>query len=282
MARQKGTAKALGEQDDGSEALAALAAGAEAEGGELAVELDGSGDELPAASDEERAAPGDVETEFDKRLNTLSKLAEEAEFESGSLVGDIRDGLLDVIKHRPKPWAQMLADEQRDLAKTLETIAKTVIRKIVFVIAEQDDVSVGAVLKGHTVKGDTFVLKAEAKGDEDTALQLFRLDGKEVVIISADATRFLKERKAVPIDPDQRALAFADPAPKADPEPLFVVTAIEDGERLYLNKDADQWEADKVAAGRWTEGEAGLLAKQHEAEARSEDAEDAEPEAAEA
>ena len=274
MGKTKGTDKALGEQDDGSAALAALAAGAEAEGAERAELIAATGetlgaDALPA---EEAAQPGeDHTTEFDRRLNTLFTIAEQAEFESGSLVGDIRDGLLDIIKHRPKPWANMSQDEQQDLAKALEAIAKSVIRKVVIVVAEQDEVSVTATLKGYGVKGDTFSLKAEAKGDEETAIQLFKLDGHEVVIISADAKRFMSQRKPVAIDPDQRALSFADDKPTTKAEPLFLVTTFEDGERLFLDADADQWGANPSEAGRWTEGEAGLLAKQHDAEAKAED-----------
>lgn len=265
MARTKAD-KALGEQDDGSNALAAFAAGADAE--QVTETAEATSNEAATEQAATTAQPGDHETEFDKRLATLNRIAEEAEFESGSLVGDIRDGLLDIVKHRPKPWAQMSQDEQQDLAKALENIARVVIRKVVLIVAEEDEVSVTATLKGYSVKGDTFVLKAEAKGDEDTATQLFRLDGHDVVLISADAKRFMANKKPAVIDPDQRALGFADAAPaSAASDKTFVVTTTEGDDTLFLDADADAWVDDKAVAGRWTEGEAGLLAKQHKATA---------------
>jgi hypothetical protein len=151
---------------------------------------------------------GDHITEFDQRVERLTKIAEDAEFESGTLLGDIRDTMLEQFKHRPKPWSQMSESEQRDLAKALENSARTLLRKLVIVVAEEDLPSVHATLKGYGVKGDIFSLKAEARGDEETALQLFKLDGHDVVLMSASADRFLSQRKDPDVQPDQPGLAL--------------------------------------------------------------------------
>lgn len=170
--------------------------------------------------EQEGAAPvdsaDDHTTQFDRRVERLTEIALEAEFTGGTLVGDIRDALLDQYKNRPKPWSQLSADEMRDVNKGLETVAKTLIRKIVLIVAEEDDVSVPATLKGYSVKGDAFQLKIEASGDEDVALELFRMDGHDVVILRADAKRFHGQRKDAEVIEDQASLAFADDKAKDD------------------------------------------------------------------
>lgn len=150
-------------------------------------------------------------TEFEKQLERLQAIALDANFSSGSLVGDIRDVLLDTFKLRPKAWSQHSEAEQRDLAKALENVAKTVISKVVLVVAEQDEISVSATLKGYSAKGGTFKLNAEARGDQETALQLFDMDGHDVIIMSADSARFTGQAKPAAVEPDQPGLSLEPP-----------------------------------------------------------------------
>jgi hypothetical protein len=252
MARETGKAKGGGKAADkpteaGAAQAADTAAAGAIEGAGAAAEAGGDGDQVAAAAiggaaagvaeaereaeeggepapEEERSevveAPAgdeadDVETAFDRRCARLVAIAEEAEFESGSIVGDIRDALIDQYKQRPKQWHQMSEMEQRDLVRVFETVAKQLVRKVVIVIAEEDEISVHAKLAGWKANGDAFEGKFKAKGDGETALQLFELDGHEIVIISADATRFTGERRPAPVEPDQRPLEFADAPAKS-------------------------------------------------------------------
>jgi hypothetical protein len=201
----------------------------EAEAGGGAAELNA---EAPEAAPEAEAAPQpeaepqgeDHITAFDRRLERLIRIVEEAEFESGTLVGDIRDFLVDNAKHRPKTWHQMSAGEQADFNRNAEAVAKKVLRKLVLILAEQDDVSVHATLKGYAVDGETFKLKVVAKGDAETAAELFRMDGHEVILIRADARQHFGQRREGEVLPDQPGLSFADggarkdPAPQAEPD----------------------------------------------------------------
>lgn len=148
---------------------------------------------------------------FDDRLARLVEMCEEAEFESGTLVGDIRDLLIEDAKHRPKPWSQMNQRQQGDFVRAAEEVARKIIGKVVIVLAEQDDITVHATLKGYAADGGTFKLKLVARGDMEVAQQLYALDGHEVVLISADSKRFTGQRRDPPIAPDQGALTFADP-----------------------------------------------------------------------
>lgn len=199
-----------------------LDAAAEEAGGEQTVTGDGTGAPLPEIEEEggERAAEApqaeataseeDHITAFERRVDRLMEIVEEAEFESGTLVGDIRDTNLEIFKNRPKAWSQLSAGEQGDIVRALEAAAKKVLRKLVIVIAEEDDVSVHATLKGYAVDGDTFKLKVVAKGDEETAAELFRMDGHEVIMIRADARQHHGQRKDAEIQPDQPGLVFSD------------------------------------------------------------------------
>lgn len=144
----------------------------------------------------------------ERALERLVEIAENAEFSSGTLVGDIRDGMLNLFKARQKPWSQLSEIEQRDTAKGLENIAKAFVRKTVLVVAQEDKVTVDGVLKGYSGKGGAFSLKIEAQGDEATALELFKMDGHPVVIISADADKFVGQKGDVQTDADQPALKF--------------------------------------------------------------------------
>src|SRR5215213_213236 len=60
-------------------------------------------EEAPATEPAEPASEGeDHITQFEKRCERLIGIVEDAEFESGTLVGDIRDTMLEIFKNRPK------------------------------------------------------------------------------------------------------------------------------------------------------------------------------------
>jgi hypothetical protein len=161
-------------------------------------------------------------TEFEKQLERLETIVLNAEFDNGSLMGSVRDAMLDVFRNRPKPWSQMSEQEQRDMGKALENVATTLIRRVVLVVAEEDEIAVTGTLKGYSAKGGDFKLTVEAAGDDETALELYKMDGHAVVIMSADAAKFLKKNKDADVEPDQPALEFADeetpPAEEVDLE----------------------------------------------------------------
>ncbi len=149
----------------------------------------------------------------ERNMQHLEELAVNAEFESGTLVGDIRDFMLQLYKERAKNWSQSSASEQRDIVAMATVVAKKVIKKVARVVAEQDAASVHATLKGYNA-GDGFDIKLKANADEETAIELFRMQGHEVIIISAVARRFEGQRKDADIEEDQAPLPFSDPRPE--------------------------------------------------------------------
>lgn len=145
---------------------------------------------------------------FGRSLSDLEATVLKAEFEAGSLLGGVVDVLVGMFKGRPKQWSQMSQMEQRDLLKQLENQAKTLIRKVVRVVAEGEEISLVGKLERYSNAG-TFDLKITANSDEEAALALFKMQGHEVLIRSADAAQYLGGVE-VKTDPDEPGLPFAD------------------------------------------------------------------------
>lgn len=170
----------------------------------------------PAETD---VQPGD-ETAMDARLAALVQVVENAQFERGTIIEQLRDALLEIFKHRPRAWSQMSQDEQRDLARHLADAAKVAVRRIAQVMAEGDQTSVHAKLESYSAK-DGFKLTLKAAEDKDTALALFGMMGHEVVVTSADVSAYSGGGEAR-TEPDEPELPMADPepAPPADDSDL--------------------------------------------------------------
>ena len=171
-------------------------------------------------------------------MQRLARIVENAVFDTGSLLADVRNLLLMLYKEQRVLWSGRSEQEKRDFAKQVEAQAKTLIRKITRVVAEGETISVAGKLERYTHSG-SFDLKISAQSDEEAALQLFRMQGHDVVIMSADAARFLEDAKAPEVEPDEPGLPFAD----ADP-----VTA-EDVAELREKLDPPEDDSDLADAG---------------------------------
>lgn len=228
-------------------------------------------------------APGDEpEAVFQRRLDRLTNIVADADFEGKTLLGDIVVLIVDLFKHRPKLWSAMLADEQKTMIKHVEATAKTLLERIVLVVAEEDSATIQAtMLSAFNVKGDAIEGKFKIDSvNGELLLQAHALAGHKIVIISADDTRFRGTRKPVTPEPDQREIKFADDKPKAaDPpahpdddsdlagdddeeeaNPYAKFGVWDVGEAEWLTADQEAWSRSKEDAGRWSEEEAGSIA----------------------
>lgn len=240
-------------------------------------------------------APGDeADAVFDRRLARLQTIAEEAEFDGGSLFGDLRDCVLDLFKHRPKLWAAMLSDERRDVTRHIEGVVKTLLDRVVLVVAEDESKAIQAtMLAAFNVKGEAIEAKIKLDHiDKDGLLAAYDLAGKRVVIIDASSRRFMGQRSEQDHGSDQADLPFGNDArpaqPAALPEPPAGDADLADGadqssasERAtaqagegdawgifdtgrsewLINAEGgeDGWTGDKAEAGRWNRAEAENL-----------------------
>lgn len=187
---------------------------------------------------DEYALPADHTERFSRALVDMERVVLSAEFEDGSLLNNLRDTILGMFKGKPKLWSEMSQQEQRDTAKQVEGQAKTIIRKIARVIAEGEEVAVHGKLESYSNNGG-FTLKLTAQNDEDTALELFRLQGHDVVIVSADAERFLKNVKEAETEPDQLDLEDAIVADD-EPETEELETEIPEDDSDLAGEDDDE------------------------------------------
>jgi hypothetical protein len=144
-------------------------------------------------------------------INTdaLEAAAERAEVIAASLVGDIRDTMMEVFKHRPKAWSQMLAGEQKDVATALEYAAKVIVNKAVLALAAEDRPSIKAVFKGYADKAGelTGTVKFVDVQDADV-LALHRASGKTILLVVADSQAFSGQRREADVDADQKDMEF--------------------------------------------------------------------------
>ncbi len=217
------------------------------------------------------AAPAAEEAaELDGGVDTsgMEAAADDAEIDIGTLVGDMRDAMMEVFKHRPKPWSQMLGGEQADVAKAIEYAAKKVVHKAVLALAADNRPSVRALFQGFGAKGDlTGTLKFIDVKDDDV-LALFHAQKKEVLLIVADAQAYMGQRRAADIQQDDPELQFADEGDGKPAEEAAHHGVYDSAEEVWLNADEDTWEPSVQDAGRWTEARAATLAEEHEAEVK--------------
>lgn len=153
----------------------------------------------------EYAAPADHIESFNRSLNSIERVVLGAKFESGSLMANVRDVVIDLFKNRPKAWTEMSNAEQRDLVKKIEASATDLVRKVARVIAEGEEISIVGKLERYTHSG-SFDLKISSPAEEEAAIQLFRMQGHDIVIVSADAKRFIDGMPDAVTDADEPEL----------------------------------------------------------------------------
>lgn len=244
------------------------------------------------------ANAGAHEAAHEAALETLESIAEDLSIGGQALkqlVAIMRDGMLEVFKHRQRPWGQLSAGEQKDVAATLEHCAKSMVRKAVIAIASEDRPSVRAKLEGYGEKdGVKINLSLGSMPPEEMGQAILLLHGavkREVLIITADAEAYAGPKKAE-IMPDDPELSFpednSDLAGEDQDEDAAKVGEVDiqgddeeqqptehnggefgvfdPAEAEWLSKDAETWTDDTSEAGTWSEAHAQTLASGFEGE----------------
>lgn len=143
---------------------------------------------------------------------------------SDTLMGDIRDAILDRLKAMPKPWTVMSENEQRDLIYGVENAAQNLIRQAALLMAANGYPTINGQVESSTIKDDikTVVRVSKTHGDR---LALLDAAGHPCIIVIADIAQFLGER--APAEPDKD-------------EPVLELGA------EYTSQDGDGMEASNV------------------------------------
>jgi hypothetical protein len=146
---------------------------------------------------------------------------------SDTLMGDIRDVILDRLKAMPKPWTVMSENEQRDLIYGVESAAENLIRRAALLIAANGYPIIEGRVEQSALKDDIKTVVRVSKHHPDR-LSLLDAAGHSCIIVIADVAQFMGERAPAEPDPEQPELDI----PVAD---NGAATAAEPGEDVPGN-----------------------------------------------
>lgn len=163
-------------------------------------------------------------------LDAAEAAAGSIEFDSRSLIWDLRDALLGQFKHRPRPWSGLSEGEQRDVAASFEHAAAELVRKVVETVAANGKVPVRVLLTKVTL-GDDIVISGKVKtlsaDEEDEAVGLLHTArGHHVMLTVASKDDYAQGQREPETQPDQNALEFEAGAPPADDSDLAGASAL--------------------------------------------------------
>lgn len=182
--------------------------------GELEETIERLGEAVTANQQEEQGT-ADAEGQHAGALTAFDNIIEEMSLTSGELVFDVRDELLDIIKHRPKPWSATSQQEQRDVAGRCEEFAKKLVRQVVEAVASRGADPIRVLLTKVNAGGDDIVitgkvkfLDAEPSERDKSILNLHHGIGKHVMLTRASVDDFTGNGREAETDEDQPPLSF--------------------------------------------------------------------------
>jgi hypothetical protein len=130
---------------------------------------------------------------------------------SETMAGDIRDFILDRLKHehQPLPWNMRGEEDQKDTIARVASAVTALVRKAVQAIAADGRKVIKARLAQVTVK-DGIKGVVEVMQSDPLRHQLIDATGLDILLVVSDASVFEGTRGDVPIDPDQKGLGIGD------------------------------------------------------------------------
>lgn len=182
--------------------------------GELDQAITSLGDAVTANQQGEQGA-ADAEGQHGSALNAFDNIIEQMDLDPNELVFDVRDELLDIIKHRPKPWSATSQQEQRDVAGRCEEFGKKLIRQIVEAVAARGQDPIRVLLTKVNAGGDDIVitgkvkfLDAEPSERDKSILNLHHGIGKHVMLTRASVDDYAGQGREAATDEDQHPIDF--------------------------------------------------------------------------
>ena len=134
-------------------------------------------------------------------------VADAVDFAAETLIGDMRDFILDRLKHEQAklPWHQRSEADQRDTVHQVEAHVQAMVKRAVELIAAQGRRSIRATLEQITIKDGIKATVSLSKFDEQRH-SLVDAQGASILIVVADPEEFQGERAPAEITPDQGKL----------------------------------------------------------------------------
>jgi transcriptional regulator with XRE-family HTH domain len=167
----------------------------------------------PAAPDK-AAAPDAME----RARAAIDSAVENFHPVAATLIPDLRDFVLDLLRHMPKPWQQMTRAERREYAHIVDDACQELVLRAVELVETRDRISVPVGLEQVAFKPKGIEAKL-TMGVLDRALRHALIDaqGSPVLLVVADATPYLGARRPPRLD-DEPELPFGHADGQADGE----------------------------------------------------------------
>lgn len=130
------------------------------------------------------------------------------ELQADTLAGDIRDGVLDLLRGMEKPWTKLAEHEQRNRIYAATNLARRAVRGSVKLVAERglDAIEVAV---GPTTLDEDIKIKVVAPRTEDAATAIVKHGRGTAVLCFTSAGAFFGERAEALADLDQPELPIA-------------------------------------------------------------------------
>lgn len=129
-----------------------------------------------------------------------------------SLRGDVRDFLLDRLKHDHSalPWNVRGEEEQQRTIDAAETAATELVRKVYLLCMEQGRPTVLGKLAQGKIKGEKLAVELQVDRKDPLRHAVSDAIGKEVLLVLTDSDAVMGERGRPKPSPDQPGLFGGD------------------------------------------------------------------------
>lgn len=123
-------------------------------------------------------------------------------FDADTLMGDVRDALLDRIKGMDHPYKLLKEDQQLELIDGCERIARNLVTEAVRIIAANGRTVIPALLEQCTIKDGVKAVLTMSQHDPHRH-ELTDAVGKPVLVVVADASQYMGEGDKPKPEPEQ-------------------------------------------------------------------------------
>lgn len=188
------------------------------------------------------------------------------ELGAATLAGDVHNRMLALVKGMPEPFGKLNEAAQDDMIRRLDDLARFLVISAVEICADKGFEHITVTLGKFSLNGTELKGAFDAKGTEDIVLQLTRHQGRDALVVFADAKEFLGARGIVRADPDEPDLPLDQPENEGggfdgDPQPGIEGDsgheAEEENEPLELPATEGADPAAAAAARAWSEEDGG-------------------------
>lgn len=137
---------------------------------------------------------------------TRKPVDHESIIEASTLLGDLRDALLDRLRAMPKPWTVMSEAEQHELIHGCERVARHLVTEATRLIAANGF----PVIQGKLVKAqikDGMQLQIDMSRHDPQRLTVIDSVDRPVLLVIAEPDMFMGEKAPAKPDPKPEATA---------------------------------------------------------------------------